>query len=148
MVMIVRDPEKPPDGFFSVTRLPRPPRRPAHGGLCPADVVPVLTRGGGRGALIAAPPARAQGPHVGLGRAPVRAVMLVRGRAGGDEDALAPGGVADAEAVYPRLGDQAGQPRDAPCREPVGGRPAVHQMDVPVLAIVAGDLLVQGMPGE
>ena len=120
MVMIVKDHEKQSHGFISITRLPRHPRRPAHGGLA-AGPPRVLARSGGRRALIAAPPGRAQGAHIGLGCAPIRAVMLIRGRACGDEDALAPIGVAEAEPVNSRLGDQPGQPRDGTRREPVGG---------------------------
>ena len=143
MVMIVKDHEKQAHGFISITRYAR----------YPAHLRTVLfgtrensqsARGGGR----AAAPGGMQRPNARPGLALLGAVTLLRRGAGRDKDPLAARRGANPEPLGARLGDQPGQPGDGVGRVPVRGRPALHQVDVPVLAIVTDDLLVYRVPGE
>ena len=64
------------------------------------------------------------------------------------EGALAAGPRADAEPVGTAAGDQAGEPGDRAGGVPVGHRPAVHQVDMPGLAIMPDDVRVDRIARE
>src|SRR5215831_12586566 len=107
---------------------------------------PPSTRGGGRRSLAAA--VGMQSPHFCLGLAPVGAVMLSRGSTGADNCPPAAFRFAYPEPVGSGRGDQPGQPGNGTGRVPVGGRPALYQVNVPLLVVVADQLLVDRVPGE
>src|SRR5438477_8124471 len=115
MVMILKDHEKQAHGFISVTRLPRQPAdlRAVVSGGPPGSA---SDRGGGRRSLAAAGAMGPQSPHFGLGLAALRAVALLRGRAGPGKCPPAAWCLTRPEPVGAGLGDQLGQPGDGPRR--------------------------------
>ena len=94
-------------------------------------------------------PMGTQSPHFCLRLASLGAVPFFRGRTGAGKGPAAAFRLANPEPAGAGLGDQAGQPGNGPGRVPVSGRTALYQVNVPLLvAIVAGELGVNGMPGE
>src|SRR3954447_18518280 len=116
-----------------------PPRQALLDGL--------LRRGIGRfrlAAVLAPLPGPERG-HVGTVHAPFGAVAPGVAGAGVDEDALAAGRLADAEPVDPQVGDPDGQSHHGARRVLVRDRAALGVVHVPGLAVVAGQLRVNGV---